>query len=72
MWDWSTFDSLDDSGTPLPKNVVTISKQNTCAERTKTIIGFLGTPNADIHPNKGHDKIAKTLYKTYKDMQRDN
>jgi len=31
-----------------------------------------GTPNADIHPNKGHDKIAKTLYKTYKDMQRDN
>jgi hypothetical protein len=65
----SAFDSRDDSGTTLPENVVTICQTTYMCGKDENNNWIYGTPNADIHPNKrGHNKIAKTIYKIYKEM----
>jgi len=65
----SAFDSLDDSGTPLPGNVEMICRTTYMCGKDEYNNWIYGTPNADIHPNRrGHNKIAKTIYKIYKEM----
>jgi len=63
----SAFDSRDESGKPLPKNVVTICRlTNTCAKEGKNKWVY-HTPNADIFPNKeGDTKVAQTFLKMLK------